>query len=131
SSDSFIPNVSITTKNLSWLFQLLLVCPFPGVAIPAVRASLRHLYNVTSEMPSSFAICGTDSLFGGIMRLTMDCFCSCGYRTPFLFFISIDLRVIYLTITLKYRTTSILTVAGSVRDIEATRIVHLSPYGTM
>jgi hypothetical protein len=39
----------------------------------------------------------------------MASFCSFEYRTLFFPFISIDLRVIYLTITLKYRTTSTLT----------------------
>src|SRR5690606_5988040 len=94
SSVSFIANVSITTKNLSWLLHLSLVCPLPGVATPAARASLRHLYKVTSVIPCSSAICATDSLFGGIILLMMESFSSFEYRTPFFLCISTDLRVI-------------------------------------
>ncbi len=47
-----------------------------------------------------FEIVATDSLCGGIIRLTIASFCSFEYRTPFFSFISIDLRVIYL----KYNT---------------------------
>ena len=41
-----------------------------------------------------------NSLSGDTMRLIMVSFCSCEYRTPFFPVISINLRVIHLTITL-------------------------------